>query len=146
MTSISPTSVTPVQSQNIGAMDKVPQEKLYLPGAYTIPPEILRTPRYEKKGGFFSFVGKLLLTAGAVGLAAIVVRRLPMRNYKVLDKLAPDASRLDVIKNVFAKYTDKLYSALGTCKNSVVKFFTSKKKIAETGMQAADEVISAVAV
>ena len=39
-----------------------------------------------------------------------------MNDYKVIEKLADNASNGEKIKNTFAKYTDKLYA------NTVVKF------------------------
>lgn len=128
MSSISPVSFAQAQAQaqNISAMDKVPQEKLYLPGAYTIPPELLRVPRQEKQsGGFFSFVGKLLLATTALAATAIVIRKkTSMKNIKEI--VGENLSLKEKASNIFIKYTDKLYDGLVKCKNIVVDFFTSK--------------------
>lgn len=133
MTSISPTSVTPVQSANIAAVDKAPQEKQYLAGAYTIPPELLRTPRYEEKqGGFFSFVGKTLLTAVVVGGLAILGKHKLMKGYE-LGKLGEDAKFLPKIKENFYKYTEKLENSVIAGYKKVVGLIKKENTDPKTG-------------
>lgn len=110
-------SVSGFSAKGIKALDKVSKEQLYDPGLYAIQ-ELLDPPRpaYKTKGGFMSFLGKVLLTAVVFGGAAIGIRKVLMNDYKVLEKLADNAKTGEKIKNTFAKYTDKLYE------NTVVKF------------------------
>lgn len=70
-------------ANNVGVMDKVPQERLYQPGKYSIPPELLRVPRYEEKksGGFFSFLGKLVFATAVTGIAAGLIRKYPLAKF-----------------------------------------------------------------
>ena len=119
MTSISTSPVAPNQSvqmqNNVSAMDKVPQEKLYLPGKYTIPSDLLSSsPKYEEKksGGFFSFLGKLVFTTAFLGVAAGLLRKYPLKNVDInsettglLNNIKRSTAKLgeNINTNVFAK-------------------------------------------
>ena len=49
-----------------GAMDKVSAEQMNSYGTYSQPMDSFE-PQHKKKGGFGSFLGKLILTAAVVG-------------------------------------------------------------------------------
>lgn len=90
MTSIATSPVSQNQSaqmqNNVGAMDKIPQEKLYLPGKYTIPPELLSpisATQEKKSGGFFNFLGKLVFATVIVGAALGLLRKYPLKDLNI---------------------------------------------------------------
>jgi hypothetical protein len=126
-TTISSIPPNQMQAQNINAMDKVPQEKLYSPGAYSIPRELLEPiPRYEeKKGGFISTVAKLLITAGFGVGGAIAFRKFAMKDFVKLE--GDNLTRLDKFKNKFVEYADKGYEYLLKGKDKVVDFVKGLK-------------------
>lgn len=111
-------------SRNIVAMTPVSREQIYDPGLYALRELLEPPPPYKKKGGFLNFLGKVALTAVGVGVIAMGVRTWGMKDYKVLDKLADDASHWDRIKNSFAKWTDKLNENTIA---PIIKFLTEKK-------------------
>lgn len=57
----------------VGAADRVSQEQLYSPGAYSTQELQYERPR-KRKGGFLGFLGKLAFTAVLVGGAAALGR------------------------------------------------------------------------
>lgn len=100
--------------QNASAMDKVPQDKMYLPGAYAIPRDVLEIPKPEKKSSFLGLVTKAFVALALVGASAILVRKSFMRN--------TDSA------NIFVKYTDKLIDGLKYCKDKAFGLFERNKE------------------
>lgn len=86
VTSVSGATTTP--KKQITAMDKVSQEQLYDPGMYALRELMGPPPEYRKKGGFFKFLGKLVLTFAIVCAAAVGAR-------KYIKPLAADALKLE---------------------------------------------------
>lgn len=82
--SVSSSSQSQMQSQKkIGAMDKVPQQRLYDPGLYQLTKELQQPIKYEQKNtGFFGFVGKLVVGTIILGATAGLTRK-----YTSLSKL-----------------------------------------------------------
>ena len=95
----------------IGAMDKLSSEKLQTPGMYTNPevnmPQ-MQAPR--KKGGFFRFLGKLILTAVILGAAVVGARKLitPLGKEAVdiTKALDENATKMYKVKYQFAKFAE----------------------------------------
>src|SRR5574344_1407623 len=75
--SVSSSSQSQMQSQKkIGAMDKVPQQRLYDPGLYQLTKELQQPIKYEQKNtGFFGFVGKLVVGTIILGATAGLTRK-----------------------------------------------------------------------
>lgn len=109
------TSVSGVTSQSnptVRAMDKLTAEQIAHPGYYVVSPVKglyeVPEPEYKRKGGFFRFLGKVILTAAIVGAAAIGIRKGLMGKYRPDDA----ANAGNTFKNWFAKKADKLYDAI----------------------------------
>lgn len=92
-----------------GAMDRVSQEQLYNPGVYAQPVYVMQEPP-RKKGGFFNFLGKLILTAAVVCGGAVAARKFikPLGKDAINfgEKVAKEAKPMDKVKYHFAKATD----------------------------------------
>ena len=101
-----------VPAQNIRAMDRVSQEQLYSPGAYTIQEIMAFSEPPRKKQSFLGFLTKLVVGAAVIGGMAIGARKyipaLSKTSIDVAKGLETDAKLLDKVKYYFAKYTDKL--------------------------------------
>lgn len=131
----------------LSASDRVSAEQLNNPGLYTNPQysgdltsAVMKDAGIpdpdEHKGGFFSFCGKLLLTALSVTAVAVGLRKGVFNNIKDIDagegklvKLTKDAKFIDKAKYYFAKSTDWVY------KNTVerlVNLAKSKEKSSAT--------------
>lgn len=123
-------SASQPQAQNkVGAMDKLTQEQLAHPGYYAVSPikGLYEVPEhsYKKKGGFFAFLGRVILTALVIGGAAIGIRKGLMSKYVVQEKLEDKAKFGAKLKNTFAKYTDTLYDAtIGKLKTKIDDYRT----------------------
>ena len=119
--------------EKIGAMDKITQEQLAHPGYYVVSPikglYEVPEPEYKKKGGFFKFLGKLLLTAVVVGGVSIGIRKSVFKNYNPKEV----ADKGEKFKNWFVKWTDKLYDGItGIFKKTGEKVKTDDAKQSET--------------
>ncbi|MFA7658645.1 MAG: hypothetical protein WCY19_04365 [Candidatus Gastranaerophilaceae bacterium] len=87
-------SIPSVSFGTIGAMDKVSSEQLQAPGMYSNPDAGMPTmgePR--RKGGFFRFLGKLILTAVVIGGAAVGARKWinPIKGVDLAEKIEEGA-------------------------------------------------------
>lgn len=121
-------SQAPAQNK-VGAMDKLTQEQLAHPGYYVVSPVkgLYEVPEhsYKKKGGFFAFLGKIIITALVIGGAAIGIRKGLMKNYQVQETLGEKAKFGAKVKNTFAKYTDTIYDAtIGKLKTKIDDYRT----------------------
>lgn len=98
-------------SPKVGVMDKVSQEKLQNPGAYSrdyYPTPIFPEERRQDRGSFLGFIGKLILGVVIVGAAAVGLRRyVPAFNkIDVKQELVKDAKSWEKIKYDFARFAD----------------------------------------
>lgn len=121
-------SMSGVSFGSIGAMDKVSQEQLYSPGAYSMPElGMQQPPPYKKKGGFIGFLSKLVLTAAVVGGGAVAANKFipQIKNAKLLKDLPAEG----------AKKMDKVYGRIKQfgewVEKTVVGLFTKKPKVDE---------------
>lgn len=101
---------SPYGNNQVHAMDKVSQEQLYSPGMYTSQ-ELMEPPVYrEKKGGFISFLGKLVLTAAIVGGGAVAARKLipalTKEHFDITGGLPKESSIQGKAKYYLAKVAD----------------------------------------
>lgn len=131
---VSSISASQAPAQNrVGAMDKLTQEQLAHPGYYAVSPikGLYEVPEhsYKKKGGFFSFLGKIILTALVIGGAAIGIRKGLMKDFVVQEGKLPEGTKFGAkVKNTFAKYTDTLYDAtIGKLKTKIDDYRTKKQ-------------------
>ncbi len=92
-------------NNNLKATDKVSQEKLYSPGAYSMNP-IYQTQAYgyKKKGSFLGFLFKIGLTAAAIGGVAAFARKRP--SFKDFPVDAKPEKLVEQAKYYFAKLGD----------------------------------------
>ena len=99
----------PSVSFGTGPMDKVTQEQIYNPGLYAQPVYAMQEPS-RKKGGFFSFLGKLILIAAVIGGGAVAARKFikPMKKeaLDVTNDITSEASLGSKIKYHTAKAAD----------------------------------------
>lgn len=121
-------SQAPAQNK-VGAMDKLTQEQLAHPGYYAVSPikGLYEVPEhsYKKKGGFFAFLGKIIITGLVIGGAAIGIRKGLMKDYVVQEGKMESAKFGEKMKNSFAKYTDMLYdTTLGKLKTKIDDYRT----------------------
>ena len=128
-------SISSVSSVNHArAMDKVTKEQMYDPGLYAMRNLLDPPPPYKKEGGFFSFLGKLIVTAGIVCGGAVAARKLiPALKKETLDvtkDIAKEAKFVDKAKYYIAKFADKIENV---AKTFVAKFKTGVKEGTEAG-------------
>jgi len=93
--------------QNIHAMDRIPQEKLYSPGLYSIHQMTAPPPYKEKDGGFLGFLGKLVLTAAIICGGAVLAKKTALKSFDV-EKVTKESGKLDKIKKFIYNFGDKV--------------------------------------
>ncbi len=101
-------STTP-PGKNIQAMDVVSQEQLSTPGYYSRR-DLMMPATYpsQRRGGFLSFLGKIILVAAVICGGAVVARKTLLKDYDVVSEFGEDAKFLDKFKNFVAKSSDSL--------------------------------------
>lgn len=128
VTSVS--GVAPQSNPTVRAMDKLTAEQIAHPGYYVVSPVKglyeVPEPEYKRKGGFFRFLGKVILTAAIVGAAAIGIRKGLMSGYK--PEIPENAGK--TFKNWFVRKTDKLYDVI----NGLFKKAENKVKTENTSL------------
>lgn len=92
--------------QNIRAMDRVPQEKLYSPGLYSLH-QMTAPPVYkEKDGGFLGFLGKLALLGILVCGSAVAAKKTVLKDVNLSVELPKEAKPMEKTKYYIAKFGD----------------------------------------
>jgi len=98
--------------QNIRAMDRVPQEKLYSPGLYSIH-QMTAPPSYKQKdGGFLSFLGKLALFGIIICGSAVAAKKTVLKGIDISNELPKDTKPMEKTKYYIAKFGDWIETKL----------------------------------
>ena len=117
----------------VGAMDKLSSEQLQTPGMYASPDANLpQMPAPRKKGGFFRFLGKLIIAAVVVGGALVGARKTILKGSKLPAELV-DAKPMEKAKAYIAKAGDWVEQ---TVKLGLSKFKSKKADVAEDASKA----------
>ncbi len=118
------------------AMDKVSPEQLNSYGTYSMPDMAPAHSPHKKKGGFFSFLGKLILTAAVVGGALVGAKKFIPAIKNAPKELAEGAKFAEKAKVYVAKAGDWVEKTAVTGYKAVKGWFTKAKPEAEVKVEA----------